>query len=186
MVDDFDLKHNFLLAMPNQVGSYFGDTITYICDHGPDGAMGLMINRPSEITLFELLSQLGLDSSHELVEVPVLDGGPVSTDHGFVLHTRDEKFSGSTDLGNNLMLSTARETLEAIAAGHGPEQYLVTLGYAGWGGGQLEAELAENAWLSCPADPAVLFDVPYDQRVSQAAASLGIDFSLMSARAGYA
>ena len=119
-------------------------------------------------------------------EQPVLEGGPVKTERGFILHSDDVHFDASLSLGNGLMLSTARQTLEAIGGGNGPKRYLVALGYAGWGGGQLENEMLENIWLSCPADADILFDVPFDQRVNRAAASLGIDFRLIANQAGHA
>jgi putative transcriptional regulator len=179
------LKHHFLLAMPGLAGEYFGNTITYVCEHNEDGAMGFMVNRPMEMTVSGLLEQLGIAAIATLHQ-PVMEGGPVKRERGFILHTDEVQFDASLALGNGLVLSTARQTLEAIGAGHGPARYLVALGYAGWGIGQLENELLQNAWLSCPASIDVLFDVPFDQRVNKAAASLGIDFRLMSSQAGHA
>jgi putative transcriptional regulator len=183
---DASLKNQFLLAMPNQAGTYFGDTVTYICEHNADGAMGLMINRPSALSLVELLAQMGLTANGISVDIPVLEGGPVASERGFVLHTEDKSFDSSLALGNGLMLSTAREILEAIATGDGPNDFLVTLGYAGWGSGQLEDELKDNAWLNCPGSSDVLFNTPFDDRANKAAAALGIDFRLMSGQAGHA
>ena len=184
------LKNHFLLAMPSLAGSYFGATLTYICEHNAQGAMGLMVNRPTDITLAELLGQLGIGPGSTSTEVPILEGGPVAVERGFILHTKDkpedENFSASLDLGNGLMLATAREVLEAISEDRGPSQYLVTLGYAGWGDGQLEREITENSWLTCPANNEILFHVPYGERVNKAAATLGIDFRLMSGQAGHA
>jgi len=182
---EYSLKHHRLLAMPGLAGEYFGNTITYVCEHNDDGAMGIMVNRPMDLTVGALLEQLGIDATDALDE-PVLEGGPVKRDRGFILHTDDVQFEASLPLGNGLMLSTARQTLEAIGAGRGPRQYLVALGYAGWGVGQLEEELKQNAWLSCPAQLDILFDVPFTERVNRAAASLGIDFRLMSSQAGHA
>lgn len=186
MTAEVSLKNQFLLAMPNQAGTYFGDTVTYLCEHNADGAMGLMVNRPTDVTLSELLSQLGMDPRGMPLDVPVMEGGPVASDRGFILHTDDKSFSTSLALDDGVMLSTAREVLEAIAADDGPAHYLVALGYAGWGEGQLEAELKENAWLTCPGDREILFNTPFEQRVNKAAAALGIDFRLMSAQAGHA
>ena len=180
------LKNQFLLAMPSLAGSYFGDTVTYLCEHNEDGAMGLVINRPSGLSLVELLSQLGMKSGVISADVPVLDGGPVARDRGFILHSDDARFDASLELGDGLMLTAAREVLEAIAQGTGPREYLVALGYAGWDGGQLEAELKDNAWLTCPASLDVIFHEPFDARVRKAAAALGIDFRLMSGQAGHA
>ena len=181
-----DLKHHFLIAMPNQMGSYFGETITYVCEHNEDGAMGLMINRPMELTLRELVAQTGLDGAAELTSVAVLEGGPVSHEHGFVLHSDDGDFPASLSLGNGLKPTTAREVLEAICDNRGPYSYLIALGYAGWGPQQLEGELAQNAWLTCPANSEILFDVPYPERIDEAAKVLGIDIRLMSGQAGHA
>ncbi|MFU8814260.1 MAG: YqgE/AlgH family protein [Pseudomonadales bacterium] len=172
--------------MPGLAGSYFGDTLTYLSEHDEDGAMGLVINRPSELSLIELLAQLDLPTAGISAEVMVMDGGPVSPERGFILHTDDRRFEASLELGNGLMLSASREALEAIGAGNGPSSYLVALGYAGWGAGQLEEELKDNAWLSCPANLDVVFREPFSNRVHQAAAILGIDFRFMSGHAGHA
>jgi putative transcriptional regulator len=180
------LKNQFLLAMPNQAGSYFGNTATYVCEHTPNGAMGLMINRPTDVALVQLLAQLGMDVHDTPPDVPVMEGGPVASERGFVLHSDDKSFPTSLSLDGGVVLSTAREVLEAIATGNGPSDYLVALGYAGWGEGQLEAELKQNAWLTCPGDSDILFNTPFEQRVNKAAAALGIDFRLMSAQAGHA
>jgi putative transcriptional regulator len=185
MTIEHSLKHHFLLAMPGLAGEYFGNTITYVCEHNEDGAMGIMVNRPMDLTVSGLLEQLGIDAVAGLDDA-VMEGGPVKRERGFILHTDEVQYDASLTLGNGLMLSTARQTLEAIGAGRGPNRYLIALGYAGWGNGQLENELLQNAWLSCPAQLDVLFDVPFDQRVTQAAASLGIDFRLMSSQAGHA
>jgi putative transcriptional regulator len=185
MTLDTCLKHHFLLAMPGLAGEYFGNTISYICEHNEEGAMGFMVNRPMRLTVAALLDQLGIGTTLDLQQ-PVFEGGPVKTERGFILHTDEVQYDASLPLGNGLMLSTARQTLEAIGAGAGPARYLVALGYAGWGSGQLENELLQNAWLSCPADLDILFDVPFEQRVTKAAASLGIDFRLMSSQAGHA
>lgn len=179
------LKHHFLLAMPGLAGDYFANTITYVCEHNAEGALGFMVNRPLSLTVGDLLEQLGIPMAAPLTG-PVVEGGPVKTERGFVLHSDECRQASSLDLGNGLMLSTARATLESIGAGTGPARYLVALGYAGWGAGQLERELTENAWLTCPARNDILFDVPFERRVGEAARSLGIDFRLMSSQAGHA
>ena len=180
------LRHQFILAMPALAGSYFGASITYLCEHNADGALGLMINRPlPDVQLGELFDQLGIEgTSHR--DAPVLEGGPVQRDHGFVLHSDDLVLEGSLHLDGGLVLSTAREILSAIAGGAGPARFLVCVGYSGWGAGQLETELAENAWLSCAAESDIIFDVPFAERVDRAAATLGIDFRLISGEAGHA
>ena len=179
------LKHHFLLAMPGLTADYFGNSITYIAEHNEDGALGFMVNRPLALKLADLLGQLGIEATADL-DAPVLEGGPVKTERGFILHSDDARFDTSVSLSDGIMLSTARQTLEAIGAGEGPAQFLVALGYAGWEGGQLERELAENAWLTCPASKEILFDVPFESRIERAAQSLGIDFRLMSSQAGHA
>lgn len=180
------LKHQFLLAMPTLAGSYFAGSITYLCEHNDDGALGLMINRPvPDVRLGELFDQLEI-SGQSFRDAPVLEGGPVQRDRGFVLHSDDLLLETSLLLQKGLALTTAREVLAAIADGSGPERFLVCVGYAGWGAGQLETELAENAWLTCGGDPSIIFDAPFDERVDRAAASLGIDFRLISGEAGHA
>jgi putative transcriptional regulator len=186
LIPEHSLKNQFLLAMPGLSGGYFGDTVTYLCEHNDDGAMGLVINRPSPLTLVELLGQLGIDAGNVSPEVMVMDGGPVARERGFILHSDDRRFDVSMALADGIMLTAAREVLEAIAAGDGPADYLVALGYAGWDAGQLEQEILDNAWLSCPADADVVFHEPFDNRVNKAAAVLGIDFRLMSGQAGHA
>ena len=179
-------RHQFLLAMPALTGSYFGQTISYLCEHNEDGAMGLVVNRPVEdVTLGDLFDQLDIDgSAHRATEV--LEGGPVQRDRGFVLHSKDVLMEGSLQLAGDLALSTSREMLAAIARDEGPDRFLVCVGYAGWGGGQLEDEMAENAWLSCPADESILFETAHQDRVKSAAATLGIDFNLIGGAAGHA
>ena len=145
-----------------------------------------MINRPTNVTLAELLAQLGMDVRGMPLDVPVMEGGPVASERGFILHTDDKSFPTSLSLDDGVMLSTGREVLEAIADGNGPTDYLVAMGFAGWDEGQLEAELSQNAWLTCPGDSEILFNTPFEQRVNKAAAALGIDFLLMSAQAGHA
>lgn len=179
------LKNQFLLAMPELRASYFGNTITYLCEHNDEGALGLMINRPTQMTLGELFDQLGIDAEHARDAI-ILEGGPVQQERGFILHTNDVQGEGSLPVGDGLMLSTAREVLQAIGEGEGPERFLIALGYAGWGAGQLENELKENSWLTCPAAPEIIFDAPFEERVQRAAASLGIDFNLIAERPGHA
>ncbi len=180
------LTHQLLIAMPNQAGSYFAETVTYMCEHNDDGALGIVVNQPLEVTVCELLESLELPTGGADPERLVLRGGPVQTERGFILHSDDLAYPASSAIGNGLMLSTAQEVLEAIGSGHAPERYLVALGYAGWAGGQLEGELAANAWLTCPSSHELLFDVPFEDRVERAAQTLGFDFRLMSTQIGHA
>ena len=179
-----DLKNHFLIAMPNQSGSYFGNTITYLCEHSDEGAMGLMINRPMDLSVGELMEQTGFSGSPALKDAPVLEGGPVSPEQGFVMHSDDGDFGASKNIGHGLKLTTSREVLDAIANNRGPYHYLIALGYAGWGPKQLERELADSAWLTCPANSEILFDVPFEDRIDAAAQLLGFDFRLMSGQMG--
>lgn len=178
-------QHHFLLAMPNQVGTYFGGTITYLCVHDAKGAFGLMINRPTSLSLVELLGQMQCPTAVDPSQI-VLEGGPVELERGFVLHSDDIVSDTTQVLSDGLALSTSKEILDLIGSGEGPKRYLVTLGYAGWGEGQLEQEIAQNAWLTCPADEDIVFTGPLDTKVDRAAATLGIDFRMMSPDMGQA
>ncbi|HSX71099.1 YqgE/AlgH family protein [Pseudomonas subflava] len=181
------LKHHFLIAMPHMADPNFAQTVTYLVEHNEQGAMGLVINRANGLTLADVLEQLRPDETPpaRCQALPILAGGPVQTDRGFVLHPTGHSFQATLELGE-LALSTSQDVLFAIADGSGPDKHLITLGYAGWEAGQLEAELADNAWLTCPADAAILFDTPLDGRLSAAAARLGINLSLLTAQAGHA
>lgn len=181
------LKHHFLIAMPHLADSHFAETLVYLVEHNRDGAMGLIVNRPSGLSLADILEQLRPDEpggAHSQ-QVPIFAGGPVQTDRGFVLHPADAQFQATLDLGE-LGVTTSQDVLFAIADGYGPGRHLIALGYAGWEPGQLEAELIENAWLSCPAQPQILFDTPHDRRLAAAAASLGVDLRLISSQVGHA
>ena len=181
------LKHHFLIAMPHMADPNFAQTVTYLVEHNEQGAMGLVINRPNGLNLADVLEQLRPDEPPPALcqSLPIFAGGPVQTDRGFVLHPAGHSFQATLELGD-LALSTSQDALFAIADGTGPDKHLITLGYAGWEAGQLETELAENAWLTCPADSDILFDTPFDQRLSAAAARLGINLSLLTAQAGHA
>lgn len=181
-----DLKHHFLLAMPGLVGDYFADSLTFICEHNEEGAMGIIVNRASDMSLLELFAQLGLPANRQWVETPVLEGGPVGTERGMVLHTDDCRFESSAELGRGLCLSTAMEVLDAIANGRAPQRFLVALGYAGWGPGQLENEIANNVWLTADATQAVLFHDVLSEKLNLAGQILGIDLRLIAARPGHA
>lgn len=186
-VDRGSLKTRFLLAMPNpqSLGDYFGDTITYVCRHNAEGAFGLVVNRPLEMTVGDVLQQLQLPFQID-ASAPAVEGGPVRRDCAFILHTDDVRVAHSVGVGNGMALTTDLEMLNAIARGEGPSHFLLALGYAGWGPGQLEGELERDVWLTCPGSSAVVFDAPFEQRVQMAAQSVGIDFSLMSGRTGHA
>ncbi|MGE7993655.1 YqgE/AlgH family protein [Pseudomonas sp. NPDC089554] len=181
------LKHQFLIAMPHMADPNFAQTLTYIVEHNANGAMGLVVNRPQELNLGDILEQLRPDDTPpaSTLHVPIYQGGPVQTDRGFVLHSNECSFQATVAL-DGLSLSTSQDVLFAIAAGVGPKKSLITLGYAGWEAGQLEAELADNAWLNCAFDPEIIFGLASDLRLDAAAASLGINLSLLTSQAGHA
>ncbi|MFC0710389.1 YqgE/AlgH family protein [Azorhizophilus paspali] len=181
------LKNHFLIAMPHLADPNFAQSLIYLVEHSDQGAMGLVVNRPSELDLSQVLAQLRPDSPprEDRSALPIYTGGPVQTDRGFVLHEPGYSFQATLNLGE-LALSTSQDTLLAIADGSGPARCLIALGYAGWDAGQLEAELLQNAWLTCPADPAILFDTPVEQRLPGAAARLGINLALLTSQAGHA
>ena len=180
-------KHQFLIAMPHMHDQNFAQTLTYIVEHNANGAMGLVINRPQSLSLADILEQLRpeIEPPARCQHIPIHTGGPVQTDRGFVLHPSGPIFQATVELGG-LSLSTSQDVLFSIADGYGPDQNVITLGYAGWDAGQLEAEMAANAWLNCPFDPAILFDMDSDQRLNAAAARLGVNLSLLSSQAGHA
>lgn len=184
-----DLSRQFLLAMPGRVSGELANTVIYVCEHTEHGALGLVINRPTELTVGDLLQRIDLKLSLEIGPVrmaPVFFGGPVQTDRGFVLHVPRGEYSSSIVLGDDVALTTSRDVLQDVAEGHGPEHLLVTLGYAGWGAGQLEDELARNAWLNVLASNQILFDLPPEDRYDAALAQLGIWASMLTGDAGHA
>lgn len=182
------LSGHVLIAMPDMTDPRFERTVIFLCIHSSEGAMGLVINRPAQnITFPQLLSQLGIDSGNMLPKIDIHAGGPVDSSRGFVLHSSDYHNDDSTiEVPGRFGLTNTMDILEALAAGEGPAKAFLALGYAGWGPGQLEAELAANAWLNVPADPALLFDQEIDARYEAAMARLGIDLSLLSRTAGHA
>jgi putative transcriptional regulator len=182
-----NLTHHFLIAMPNMADPNFAHTLTYVCEHNPDGALGLVVNRPIEMTLSSLFEQIEVPlPDRDLRESPVLFGGPVQVDRGFVLHRPIGNWQSTLAIGGEVGLTTSKDILEAVGRGEGPKNLLVSLGYAGWSAGQLEQELAANAWLTVAADPEVMFALPAEERLPAAMRLLGIDFSQLSDDAGHA
>jgi putative transcriptional regulator len=184
-----DLSRQFLLAMPGRVAGELANTVIYVCEHTEHGALGLVVNRPTDLTVGDLLQRIDLKLSLEIgpvQESPVFFGGPVQTDRGFVLHVPQRAYSSSIALGEDVALTTSRDVLQDVADGHGPEHILVTLGYAGWGAGQLEDELARNAWLNVLATREILFDTPAEGRYDAALAQLGIRSSMLTGDVGHA
>jgi putative transcriptional regulator len=181
------LTNQLLIAMPGLQDPNFSRTVTYMCEHTDAGAMGIVINRPMDIRLGDVLAQLDIKSADSQVrDALVYLGGPVQPDRGFVLHGGGHSFDSTLSITPDISVTTSKDILEAIAAGRGPKQVLVALGYAGWGGGQLEDEMSANAWLSGPADTSIIFNVPAEARWQAAAQLLGIDLNLLSGEAGHA
>jgi putative transcriptional regulator len=181
------LDHQMLIAMPGMVDQNFAGSVTLLCQHNDAGAIGITINRLSSFTLGEIFKQLKIDCADEIVQQqPVLEGGPVAPDRGFVLHSPMDGYESSLAVGRDIMVTTSRDVLADIAIGRGPKKYLVALGYAGWGGGQLEGELLANAWLSVDADPAIVFDLPLTKRFNEALGRLGIEPDRLHSEAGHA
>lgn len=181
------LSDHFLIAMPAMGDPNFNATVTYVCKHDSEGALGIVINRPTDMQLKEVFSQLSLPEENEEVgRQPVLSGGPVQPDRGFVLHQSETLFESTFNPEATIKVTVSQDILASIAGGRGPSPAFVALGYAGWGAGQLESELKANAWLSAPAEPGIVFDTPYEQRWSAAAGLLGVDIHQIANYAGHA
>jgi len=182
-----NLTNHFLIAMPNMVDPYFARTLTFICEHNDQGALGVVVNRPIEMTLGALFDRLSLRlTSQILVNEPVYFGGPVQTDRGFVLHQPLGEWQSTLAVRGKMGLTTSKDILEAVVQGGGPHKLLVTLGYAGWAAGQLENEIKQNAWLTVEAKDGIIFDTPTEERLPAAMKLLGIDFARLSEEAGHA
>lgn len=183
-----NLTNNFIIAMPGLADPMFEKSVSYICQHNEKGAMGLTINHPTNLSLSELLSQLGIPLVDEsMASLPVYLGGPVEMGHGFVLHSNDAaSWRQTIKINDDISLSSSKDILIAIANGEGPSDFLITLGYAGWSGGQIEREMEENSWLNAPAEKDIIFNTPYEKRWELAAMSLGVDIHLISGDIGHA
>jgi putative transcriptional regulator len=176
-----------LIAMPTMMDPNFHQTVTYICEHSDQGTLGIVINRPLDIDLSEIFEQLSLQQADAgSATSPILRGGPVQMEHGFVIHDSTEKWETTAAVTDSINVTTSRDILSAMAAGHGPQRAVVALGYAGWGAGQLEAEIAANAWLNAPASNDILFNTPFEERWQRAAELLGVDLMTISTEAGHA
>ena len=155
------LTNNFLIAMPSMRDPSFKRGVAFLCQHGEDGAMGLLVNRLSEYRLGDVLAQMNLSSTiAEVADSPVLIGGPVQPERGFVLHSPHGQWESSFKISDSICVTTSRDILAAIAEGRGPERAIVTLGYSGWGAGQIESELKDNAWLTADANEQILYETP--------------------------
>ena len=191
-----NLTHHFLIAMPGLEDESFARSVVYLCEHSERGALGLIINKPTDITLKGLFDKVDLSLRREdLTKEPVFQGGPVQTERGFVLHEPMLMDKGETDelayastmtIPGGLEMTTSKDVLEALSTGAGPRRVLITLGYSSWGEGQLESELAENAWLTVAADLSVIFDTPVPERYDRALSLLGLQAWMISPEAGHA
>ena len=191
------LTKQLLIAMPSMEDPNFSRTVTIICEHNQDGAMGIIINQPTTLFVDELLCNLDATSPnnkdpeislHKSIDKhePVYAGGPVQIDRGFILHDSDKQWNSTHIIDNDLSLTTSEDILLAIAQSNGPENALIALGYAGWDAGQLEQEISANAWLTVPYDADIIFDTPIEQRWQRAATKIGVDLHLISSQTGHA
>jgi putative transcriptional regulator len=191
-LENINFTGHFLIAMPNLTDPYFSKSVTFICTHNQDGAMGVVINRPTDMSYEILFEKINLNLQNKtLAAKPVLYGGPVQPERGFVLHQPIGDWDSSITVLNSVALTTSKDILEAVAQGNGPEKLLLSLGYAGWTAGQLEQEVAQNAWLSVkPKDMdtlnTILFDTPYEKQLNAAITLLGFDPAMLSDEAGHA
>ena len=189
--DSTQLSNQFLIAMPGLAGDTFAGAVVYLCEHTEKGALGLVINKPIDIKLKNLFERIELPLDRpDMAEAPVYFGGPVQTERGFVLHEgvggQGEPYNSSLKIPGGLEMTTSKDVLEALSSGAGPKRVLITLGYSGWGAGQLEDEMSRNNWINVTAAPEVIFDTPVEQRYGRALALLGIDASMLSQEAGHA
>ncbi|OEE65323.1 hypothetical protein A1OO_01415 [Enterovibrio norvegicus FF-33] len=186
-----NFKNHFLVAMPSMLDDRFKHSVIYVCEHNEDGAMGLVINQPIDISVANMLEQIEVERESHVthpvsLDQPVLFGGPVSEDRGFVLHKNRQEFGSSIQLSDALTVTTSKDILSILGTNDEPEQFIVALGYSGWDAGQLEQELAENSWLTIEADPTVIFDTPINERWEKALKQLGITALNLSSDIGHA
>jgi putative transcriptional regulator len=185
-----NLANHFLIAMPQMQDPIFGGTVVYICEHNDKGVLGVVINKPTDMTMDTLFDRIDLKLAEGLrasvVNDPIMFGGPVQDDRGFVLHTPGAPYSSSLTVTDEVAFTTSIDVLEAVANGDGPRRMLVSIGYAGWSPGQLEDEIGRNGWLTVGADARVLFDLPIEERYTAAIRLLGIDPLMLASEAGHA
>lgn len=191
-----NLTNHFLIAMPGLEDAIFSKSVVYVCEHSARGALGLVINKPADLSMETLFGKIDLPlKRQDLIQAPVFQGGPVQTDRGFVLHeplfSESEKpeqslYASTMSITGGLEMTTSKDVLEAIAGGSGPRRVLVSLGYSAWGEGQLETEMGENSWLTVSADQNVIFDTPVDERYDKALALLGLQAWMISTQVGHA
>lgn len=187
MDSDTSLINQLLIAMPGMEDPNFSSTVTLICEHNDDGALGIIINRPLTLKLSGIFDQLAVeDADPQVAGGTVMAGGPVGTERGFVLHGKDHSFENTLAVSDDIQLTLSRDVIDAMAAGDGPQKSLVAIGYAGWEPGQLEQEMLANSWLNVTATPELIFDTPFEERWDSAARLLGVDIASISPDAGHA
>jgi putative transcriptional regulator len=190
--DATNFTHHFLIAMPGLQDEAFAKSVIYMCEHSERGALGLVINKPSDINLKKLFEKVELPLHREdLTQSPVFQGGPVQTERGFVLHEsvmpgNESIYASTMTIPGGLEMTTSKDVLEALSTGYGPRKVFISLGYSSWGQGQLESEISDNSWLTVAADPAVIFDTPVEQRYAKALMLLGLEAWMLSPEAGHA
>ncbi|HEX6590940.1 MAG TPA: YqgE/AlgH family protein [Moraxellaceae bacterium] len=186
--ENANFTHQCLIAMPAMADPRFAHSLTYIIKHDEEGAVGLVVNKPLNLPLKKLLSEISTNITVPLrhPDEMVLFGGPVNTQMGFVLHRDMGDWNSTLPISDGICVTSSRDILDAIAQGQGPDDYLVVLGYAGWSAGQLEQEMAANAWLNCPADPDLLFSLPFNERWEAGIHRLGVDPAFLASEAGHA
>jgi putative transcriptional regulator len=192
----FNLTNHFLIAMPGLEDAIFSKSVVYVCEHTPHGALGLVINKPADMSMAALFGKVDLPLRRaDLTDSPVFQGGPVQIERGFILHDsifaaadkpEQPPYASSMTIAGGLEMTTSKDVLEALSSGSGPRKVLVSLGYSAWGEGQLETELGENSWLTVDADQSVIFDTPVEQRYDRALALLGLQAWMISSQAGHA
>lgn len=185
-LENGSLRNQFLIAMPGLHDPVFTHAITYVCDHSEEGALGIVINHPLNIHVGDIFKQLNINSDSPLASEAVLSGGPVQMDRGFILHETGWNYESTLPISEDISLTASKDILEELANNRGPERALIALGYAGWEAGQLEEEIAQNSWLTVPADSHIMFETPCEQRWSAASKYLGIDLNLIHGTAGHA
>ncbi len=189
--DPTNFTHHFLIAMPGLQDETFAKSVIYMCEHSERGALGLVINKPSDINLKKLFEKVELPLNREdLTQLPVFQGGPVQTERGFVLHEcvmpgNESIYASTMTIPGGLEMTTSKDVLEALSTGYGPRKVFISLGYSSWGQGQLESEISDNSWLTVGADPAVIFDTPVEQRYDKALLLLGLQSWMLSPEAGH-
>lgn len=190
-METVSLANHFLIAMPAMADPNFSRTLTYVCEHNADGAIGIVVNRPLEMSLADLFERVNIEleqgkPAEHFGGLPVYFGGPVQTDRGFVLHRPAGNWQSSLNVNTDIALTSSRDILQVMGSTGSPEEVLVSLGYAGWTAGQLEWELSQNAWLTVEADQSIIFNLPAEERLAAAMQLLGIDFANLSEIAGHA